>query len=308
MPGGQKTLIIVNPVSGGGRAREAVPCLAAYLRGQEFGADFTESRTPGDIERLAAEAVASGYECVVAMGGDGTFQQVVRGTLGSSVLLGVIPAGSGNDIAAALGIPPDPIDAAHALLHSQPRAMDVVRTRAAHSREGLYLGGGGLGLDAAAAQMANGRFRRLPGAARYIAAALWALTTFESLAVHLELEGAPAVETGPALLVAAANTPTYGAGVRIAPQAEVDDGLLDIVVVGKLSWTELLEIIPEMLRTGNVRRPELQRYRARRVTLRTKRSSVFHGDGEVLGETPVELEVLPGAIRVLAPRQIPTAP
>ncbi len=103
------------------------------------------------------------------------------------------------------------------------------------------------------------------------------------------------------MFAAVANTPTYGAGVKIAPTAEIDDGQLDLVLVGELAWTRLLEVIPVILRTGDVRLPEIRRFRARRVVLRTDRPALFHGDGEVLGEAPVEIENLPGAICVTAP-------
>jgi diacylglycerol kinase (ATP) len=180
--------------------------------------------------------------------------------------------------------------------------MDVLRARFADGHAAVYVGGGGLGLDAEAAGLANGKFRRLPGAARYVAGALWALATFEPFSVEVALDSQRvAGESGPVIFAAVANTPTYGAGVKIAPMAETDDGLLDLVLVGNLPWTRLIELIPVILRTGDIRAPEVRRFRARRVRLQTNRPALFHGDGEVLGEAPVEVENLPGAIRVLAP-------
>ena len=297
-----KTLILVNPVAGGGRAKLVQPGLAEYLLRQGLRADFLEPENAEDLRRCAAEAAAAGYGRIVAMGGDGTFQQVVKGTLGTGTVLGFFPAGGGNDVAEALGIPQDPIAAAHAFLHSQPRRMDVLRARFAFGKTSLYVGGGGLGLDAEAAGLANGRFRRLPGAARYVAGALWALAAFQPFHVEVEMDGAPLPTRGdPLIFAAVANTPTYGAGVKIAPTAEIDDGQLDLVLLAKLPWTRLLELIPVLLRTGDVRSPEIQRFRARRVRLKADRPALFHGDGEVLGEAPVDIENLPGAIRVIAP-------
>ncbi len=179
--------------------------------------------------------------------------------------------------------------------------MDVPRARFGGGGIQVYGGVGGMGLDTDAAQGASGKFRRLPGAARYIAGALWALGKFQPFQLQLELDGQPVSVRGPVMLAAVANTPTYGAGVRIAPAAEIDDGLLDVVVVSELSWLPILEMIPQLLRTGDARRPELQRFRARRVALRTDRPAPFHGDGEILGATPVEIENLPRAVRVVAP-------
>ncbi len=298
-----KILVLVNPVAGGGRAKRAEPHVADYFRRQGLQADFAESESAEDLQHRAAEAAAAGYGRIVALGGDGTFQQVVKGTLGSDTALGFLPAGGGNDIAEALGIPPDPVAAAYAFLHSRPRRMDVLRARFASGNTAVYVGCGGLGLDAEAAGLANGRFRRLPGAMRYVAGALWALATFEPFEVEVEIDGEPLpTANGPIMFAAVANAPAYGAGVKIAPTAEIDDGRLDLVLVRRLAWTRLIELIPVMLRTGDVRAPEVDRFRARRVSLRTDRAALFHGDGEVLGEAPVEVENLPGAIRVMARR------
>lgn len=298
-----QTLILVNPAAGNGRARRAQPHVAEYLRSQGFPADFVVSQSAEDLRRRAAEAAAAGYASIVALGGDGAFQQVVKETLGTGVILGFLPAGGGNDVARGLGLPNDPVAAAHVFLRSRPRPVDVLRARFADGRTGVYVGGGGLGLDAEAAQLANGKFRRLPGAARYIASVLGTLSSFRPFDVEMEIDGKPAGKGGPLLLAAVANTPTYGAGFKIAPAAAMDDGLLDVILVSQLSWVRLVELIPVMLQTGNVRGPEIRRLRGRRVRFRPDRPMFFHGDGEVLGETPVEIETLPGAIRVVAPVQ-----
>ncbi len=297
----EKILVLVNPAADRGRSTQAQRPVADYLAGRGCKADFLRSQSSEDFEQRAAEGVTAGYRAIVALGGDGTFQHLVKATLGADVALGFFPAGVGNDIAAGLGLPLDPVAAAHAFLHSPPRLVDILRARFSDGRSSVYVGGGGLGLDAQAAQYASGKFRRLSGAARYIAAALWAMAAFQPFHLQAEIDGELYAPSEPLMLAAAANTPTYGAGIKIAPTAEMDDGLLDLVLVKQLSWTRLLEIIPVILRTGDVRGPEIQRFRARRVRLRADRPVLFHGDGEVLGNAPVEIETLPGAVRVLAP-------
>jgi diacylglycerol kinase (ATP) len=296
-----KALILVNPAAGGGRARRAMPGVAAYLGEQGYAAEFVESQDAADLEQRAGEGARGGYDPIVVAGGDGAFQHVVHGTLGSGTTLGILPLGGGNDVAAALGIPGDPLEAAHLLLHAEPRPLDVVRVRLADGKETLYTGGGGMGLDAEAAGLANGAFRKLPGAARYVAAALWALKRFRAFRVKIELDGAPAFESEPLLLAAVTNTPFYGGRITIAPGARVDDGLLDLVLVREMRWMRVLELIPVALQTGRLGPPEFLRYQARRMRLSGDRPMVFHGDGERLGGAPVELESLPGAVHVLAP-------
>src|SRR2546426_7410502 len=158
--------------------------------------------------------------------------------------------------------------------------MDVVRARFAEKTR-IYIGGGGLGLDAEAARLANGKFRRLPGAARYVASALWALVNFQAFHLEAELDGERVLRaSNPLMIAAVSNTPSYGAGIKIAPTAEIDDGLLDITLVAQMSWMRLVEAIPPILQTGNLRWPEIRRFRASRVILRVDRPEMFHGDGE----------------------------
>jgi diacylglycerol kinase (ATP) len=296
-----KALILVNPVSGGGRARRVMPEVAAYLQQQGFAAEIAESSSGADLEKRAGEGVCAGFEPIVTAGGDGAVQHVARGTLGLGAKLGILPLGGGNDVARALGVPSDPIDAARTLIRGTPRAMDVVRVRLADSKETLYLGGGGMGLDADAGKWANGPFRKLPGAARYIAGALWALKSFRPFRVAVTLEDQAEFWSEPLLIASVANTPHYGGGVTLAPDARIDDGLLDVVLIRRMSLGRLLELIPVALGSGRIGSPDVERHRAGRIRLRAERAMDFHGDGEILGDAPVELESLPGAIRVLVP-------
>lgn len=298
----EETLVVVNPIAGGGRARRAQRAVSEYLAAQGHRAVFIESRSSEDLRKKAAAAAASGYGNLVALGGDGAIHHLIEGAFGSGVVFGIIPAGNGNDIAAALGIPLDPVAAADSFLKSQPQAVDVIRTYfpdAQPRRTTFFLGAGGMGLDAEAARLANTRFARWPGVTRYIAGALRAFAEFEPLEVEIESDVVRSRER--ALFVAVANGARYGSGVRIAPQARMNDAKLDITVVSEIPWVRLIEAFPIILQSGDLHWPEIQRFQARRVALRPDRPALVHGDGEVLGEAPVEMEVLPGAIRVAAP-------
>lgn len=296
-----KPILFVNPTAGGGRARRAMPRVAAYLRQQGYLAEIVDTQSAADLKERAGAAARRGFGPIIVAGGDGAFQHVARGTLGSGATLGIIPLGGGNDVARALGIPSDPIAAASLLIRGRPREMDLVKVRLADGKETLYAGGGGMGLDAEAAALANGRFRRLPGAARYVAGALWALRGFRPLRVSVELDRTEAIRSDPLLFATVTNTPYYGGGVTLAPEAKIDDGLLDVALVRSVGWRRLLELIPVALATGHIGPPDIVRYRARRIHLSAERPVQFHGDGEDFGEAPVELECLPRAVRVLAP-------
>jgi diacylglycerol kinase (ATP) len=238
----------------------------------------------------------------VALGGDGAFHHLVEGIRGKDVLAGFFPAGNGNDIARALGIPCDAVAAADAFLRAQPRAVDLVRVQFGDGRVAHYMGAGGMGLDAEAAHLANTRFRAWPGVTRYLAGAFTTFFREPLLDVSVEMDAAS--WSGRALFVAVANATSYGSGVRIAPQAKMDDGLLDVVVVGDVGFVRLLEAIPKVLTSGDLRAfPEVTRYRCRQVSLRADRVARVHGDGEALGEAPAEFGILPAAIRVMAGRE-----
>ncbi len=299
-----ETLIIVNPIAGGGRAGRMQAGVARYFSDHKRPVDFAVSTSTEDFRRVAAHGIASGYRYVIALGGDGAFHHLVEAAAGSSAILGFLPAGNGNDIAEGLGIPRDPIEAAHSFLHGRPRAIDVVRVNftadSAASRTAIFIGAGGLGLDAEAAQLANTRFRGWPGVTRYIAGALWARRNFRSLELDANMDGES--WRGRVLFAAVANAPCYGSGVRIAPSAKMDDGWLEVTLVQEMPLMRLLEAIPIVLRFGDIRWPELRRYRARRVTFKTNRPALVHGDGEILGNSPVEFEVMPGAVQVMLSR------
>jgi diacylglycerol kinase (ATP) len=295
-------VVFVNSTAGGGRARVCLPRIQKLFESLRIDAQFVMTNSAGELESSAQNAILQGQQLLLAMGGDGTFQALANAAFGADVVLGIIPIGGGNDFAAALGLPSDPIKAAEAVLCGQPRLVDLLRVRTAEGRMRLYAGGGGIGLDAEAARYARGAYRHLPGRLRYIASALRALAGYVPLEVRVEFPGSdlPPFEAK-SLLAAVLNSPTYGAGLRLAPDAAVDDGSLHVVLIENLSFLEVLALLPRLMGSGELRTSRVKRWRARRVRLMTDPPCLFHGDGEILGPTPVEIEVVPKAVRVLAP-------
>jgi diacylglycerol kinase (ATP) len=298
-------VVFVNPAAGGGRALACLPKIRKIFEAASVPAEFITVRSLADLESHAHAAIDGGKRLLFTLGGDGTFQALVNAAYGSEVILGVLPAGGGNDFAAALQIPENPVEAAKAILRAQPKQVDLVRARTADGRGRLYLGGGGLGIDAEAARHASGAFRHWPGRSRYIASALRAFCTHRSLGVRVEFPQSdfPPMEVD-SLLAAVLNTPTYGAGIRLAPEARVDDGWLDVAIVEDLGVLQVLALLPRLLKSGELRTPHVKRIRVQTVKFITDRPCMFHGDGETLGPTPVEIEVVPQGVRVLAPAHI----
>lgn len=297
-------VVYANLAAGGGRNRGAIPQILAVFERASLPVEFVSVASAKDLEAAVKAAIQNGKRLLFALGGDGTFQALVNAAYGSDVLLGVLPAGGGNDFAACLQLPEEPVAAAKAILKGQPRAVDLARARTADGRARLYLGGGGIGIDAEAARYANGVFRRLPGRTRYVAAALRALFGFRPVGIRVEFPGRDALPIeSKSLLAAVLNTQTYGAGIRLAPEARLDDGWLDAVIVEDLSLLQILALLPGIWKTGELRTPRVKRFRVQSIKLITDRRCMFHGDGEILGPAPVEIEVVPHAVRILAPER-----
>jgi diacylglycerol kinase (ATP) len=298
-------LILANPTAGGGLAREALPRLRAFATEKQWNAEFRSAGSPAEYSQIALEEAAAGRVRIFALGGDGTFQALLNAVAGNpGVSIGVLPAGGGNDLASALGLPQDPVQAAELILmRGEAVPLDAARARTADGAERLYMGGGGVGLDAEAARFASGPYRKMRGRSRYLLSAIRALGNFRGIEVRVSMEGAEQSSLqGTALVLGILNTPSYGGGLRLAPEAQLEDGRLDLVLLENLSVLEIAGILPRLAVTGEIRTPRIQRHRVTRVQIETERPCAFHADGEIVGMTPVEIAVVPGAMRVWRPR------
>src|SRR5712692_3022676 len=295
-------IVFVNSEAGGGRARFYLAQIQKLFESAQVHAQFVMTNSAAELESFARNAISQGRRALLAMGGDGTFQALANAAFGADVLLGVLPVGGGNDFAAALGLPDDPLKAAEAMLSCNPRLVDLVRVRTAEGRARLYAGGGGIGLDAEAARYASGAYRRLPGRWRYIASALRALVGFVPIEVRIDFPGSDLISwEAKALLAAVLNSPTYGAGLRLAHSAALDDGILHFVLIENIGALGVLRLLPRLMGSGELRTSRVKGWKACKVRITTRKPSIFHGDGEILGSTQVEIEVVPRAVQVLAP-------
>lgn len=296
-------VVFVNPTAGSGRARASAEKVRAEFEAAAIPGKFISTTSAAELESAAREEIKQGVRLLFALGGDGTFQALANAAFGADVILGILPGGGGNDLAGALNLPSDPAAAARTILKGKPRAIDLARARTAGGSERLYVGGGGVGIDAEAARHASTTFRHWPGRSRYVASALRALGSYQPVTVRAEF---PESDLAPieahALLAAVLNTPTYGAGIRLAPEARVDDGWLDVAMIENMHKLRVLTLLPRLAKSGELPAGVVKRVKARSVRLTADAARVFHGDGEILGCTPVAIEVIPHAVQVLAPR------
>ena len=305
--------LLVNPTAGRGAGRAAGERVLSVLRRAGLQVVDVSARDLEGARRAAREQV-DGFDALVVVGGDGLVHAGVGAVAGTSTALGIVAAGTGNDIARGLRLPlGDPVRAAQgvadAVLAGSTRAVDAVRvTTGGTASTGAAAGAGwyasilASGVDALVNERAN-RWRWPRGPARYTLAALRELAVVRGVPLRVTLDGLGFERE--ALLVAVANTGCYGGGMLMAPQADPTDGLLDVVVVDRLSPLAALRVFPTVRRGRHLDLPVVSVHRARTVRLEALPGGAVprpHADGEPLGELPVTCEAVPGALRVLVPR------
>lgn len=295
--------VAINPTASFGRGREVGPQVVAMLRGQ--GLVVHELIAPSlDVLRAEAAArLAGGVDALVVVGGDGMVNLGVELTAGTGIPLGIIPSGTGNDMARGLGIALDDPEAAVqgmlAALDRGPRVIDAARIdygtgpSAGSRRFACVLSAG---FDAIVNERAN-RMRRPRGRSRYTIALLVELARLRPIDYRLVVDGVEHRER--ALLVSVGNNTSLGGGMKVTPAALLDDGLLDVMLVRPLSRLAFLRIFPRVFAGTHVTDPRVVTMRGRRIRIEAD-GIVAYADGERIAPLPIDVEVEPGALRVLA--------
>lgn len=284
--------VVVNPTSGRGRSAAAADVVESRLVTAGRGVTRLVGLDGPDATRLCHAAVADGVDAVVAVGGDGMAHLAMQACAGTSTALGIVPTGTGNDLARALGLPlGDPAASADLLVRGAARAVDAVIC--SQQWFGCVLG---VGFDGAVNDRAN-RMRWPRGRRRYDLAVLAELVRYRPLPFRLTLDGE--VRQVEAMLVAVGNAPSYGGGMRVCPGAVLDDGLLEVVVVGPMTRRHFLRMFPRVFAGTHVSDPAVTVHQAREVGIEGLATATAYADGERLGPPPLVCSARPGALRVI---------
>jgi YegS/Rv2252/BmrU family lipid kinase len=286
--------LIVNPVAGGGRASRVLPEAQAALTGLgvEHHVELTRSL---EHARELARAAAAASEPAVALGGDGLIGAVAGALARSDAVLGVLPGGRGNDFARVLGIPLAPADACGVIAAGHVRELDLGQVG-----EQTFIGIASCGFDSEANRIAN-ETRLVRGGFVYVYGALRALLSWRPARFEVRLDGAePRILIG--YTVATANSGAYGGGMFLAPDAALDDGLLDVVLIEHVPKLRFLRLLPTVFKGEHVKQPSVSVLRAAEIEISADRPFTMFADGDPIGELPVTVRALPKAMRVLAPR------
>ena len=290
-----RALAIVNPAAGGGTTRADVDALLELLRERFETIDVVETglEHPTATE-LGERAVTDGYDVAIAAGGDGTVGDVARALVGTDVTLGILPFGTFMNIARALDIPRDaPRGAAEIIARGAVRPIDVGEVGGRSFFEAA-----GIGLDADMFTAGRAIQRGDRGLA---VAALGALLRRRSARVRVDVDGRP--HTHRVLQAIVCNGPWYGWGFSVAPDATIDDGLLDVVIFGDSRWQVFREVIRAAV--AHDRPAHGRRYRGRRITLSATVELAVHADAQLVGNLPQTFSVRPKALKVYATRATP---
>ncbi len=290
MPANNGYALVVNPTAGGGTAASRAVPVAKLLR--EAGAAVTVeySRSLTHARDLASSAAEQGIT-VVAVGGDGLVGGLADPVAAVGGVLGVVPSGRGNDFARQLSLPSAPEEVATLLLTGAPRPIDVIELNGRTAVGSLYVG-----IDSVSNRIANSS-RFVPAAVVYHWAALRALITWRPARYHVEVDGQAHDFHG--YSVVAANSGFYGRGMHIAPHARVDDGLLDVVLVGDSPRLAFARAMPAVYAGTHVGRPEVTVLRGREVRIEVEPALPVFADGEPAATAPVTARVRPAALRLI---------
>jgi len=292
-------VIVTNPFAGGGRAREIAIKAQWALTSAGIRTDLHLPASLEQLQVISAQVCAEQPAAVLACGGDGTVHNVLQSTIAFNTTLGIIPGGTGNDIARSLGLPQKTSDSffnkmADSIHQRHYELIDV--SRILRDGEQVWsLGVISAGFDSAVTERAN-HMSHFRGTLRYIVALLAELREFQLHHYTVRMDGVQ--RSGSAVLIAVGNGSSYGGGMQICPQADMKDGLLDITWVDPAPRRTVLRIFPQIFSGRHINHPLVHTYRAAEVSIESP-DSMIYADGERIGSPPVLIQVVPQAVRVL---------
>jgi diacylglycerol kinase (ATP) len=293
VPGDSREIaLLTNPTAGKGRGAKSRDAALPRLREAGFVVRNLEGRDADEALDLARQCVSDGVESLVVCGGDGMVHIGAQAVASTDTHLGIIPAGTGNDVARYFDIPrKDPVAAADRVIASNTKRIDLARSGSKYFVTVLAAG-----FDAIVNERAN-RMTWPRGQMRYNLATLAELRTFKPLPYTLELDGL--THRLDAMLVAVGNGASFGGGLRITEGASLDDGLLDVVIIKPISKPDLVRTYPKLFKGTHVTHPQYEHHLVKTVTVAAP-GIVSYADGERFGALPLTIEAAPGALSVLA--------
>ena len=284
--------LIVNPIAGGGRAKALLPKIENRLKeaGVEF--DLYTTSGPQDAIEAAAKAAADGFDIVVAVGGDGTVNEVLNGIVGTNAVLAAVHGGKGNDFATAVNMPRDPDAVCETLLKADIRAIDLGKVL-----DRYFINSVGVGFDAAVAQRVNLGVRPFKGTSAYIYVFFMMVTSYKTVEMEIDLGDGPV--KGKPLLVAVGIGQAYGGGMKVLPDAVLDDGLFDVCIMEDMNRLSLIYHFPKVFNGTLKNLEQAGMHRTSEVKLSLSEIRPLHLEGEILYGDRMHFTLEPKGMKVI---------
>ncbi|NLY91280.1 MAG: diacylglycerol kinase family lipid kinase [Firmicutes bacterium] len=286
-----KVKVIINPVAGRGRASQAKSQILRALLEYDVELHLEETKGPHHAAEIARQAVQGGFDLIIVAGGDGTVNQVVNGMGEERVPLGVLGCGTGNDFAAALQMPADPVAAVHQIMNGDICRVDLCRVN-----QRYFVSSAGIGFDGEVAFHVNEGFRWARGKTAYLCSVFKTLFSYRPRRIKLTVDGL--VMEFNSLLVAITNSPTYGGGLKINPEARLNDGYFDICAAQHMSVPEILVCLPLLFPGWHRNLKKVRMLKGRSITLESSQPFYYQLDGEILTDQVLRFTLFPEALLV----------
>jgi len=296
--------VIVNPAAGAFSTRRKWPVISRLLNHIGLPFDFEYTEGVGHAIELARLAASDGYRYLVAVGGDGTVNEVANGILhstnASTTALGIVSTGTGSDFIRSVGISRDYTTACSALTGSRRLSIDVgvVEYQSkGQTLERYFINAAGVGFDAAVVRETERLPKFFGGTIPYVAGMLRTLVSYKNKPVVVRV--GDEVENYRVLNMAVANGGYFGGGMHIAPDAELCDSLLDVVIIGDMGKLELLKEFPTIYKGTHINHPKVTVKKGSNISIESSEPMLVYADGESLGECPASFRVVPGALSIV---------
>ncbi len=295
--------VIVNPAAGRNTTFKRWPGIKSQLKssGLTFDFQFTESKGHGIV--LAREAASDGYRYLVAVGGDGTVHEVANGILQSSAAqntdLGIVSTGTGSDLARSIGMPRDYSQVINSLANPKTMVIDIGQVEYQYNgknRQRYFVNSAGIGFDARVVEATDQLPKVFGGTIPYLVGLLRTFIGYRNKPVSFQIGNK--TEKARVLSIVVANGAYFGGGMHVAPLASLDDGLLDIVIVGDFGKIELLKTFPRVYKGTHLSHPKIRLEKKTKISIRSDKKFLLHADGELLGEGPVSFSLIPAALNL----------
>lgn len=287
----RRFLFIINPVAGKGATKEMMPVINEAFKG--YKTDMKISKCVGDATKIA-KSNSKEYTDIISVGGDGTLVEIINGLAGFEGNLGIIPAGTGNDFARTIDLPKELMSCIDVILNGKTKAIDVPKVN-----EKVFLNVASFGIDGGIIIDTDKIKQKVSGTPAYILGSLKGILGYKPYAVKIEID--ELVIEREIVLAAVANGKYFGGGMKIAPTALLDDGLLDIVIANKTKKSRLLKLFVQLFKGTHMEDSIVEHYQCKRFTINSDEAIFINTDGNLIGRVPAEISISKDKTRVLIP-------